>query len=99
MQVQDHLLQYICSLLVDCFNQHSSKVVDMFIYWTDMQGVYTQCHNQVSCCDQTKNQKQAMPWLVIFSGIGNIHSEHQGMVQAWVGHFVTPLKCMYDKYD
>jgi hypothetical protein len=40
-----------------------------------------------------------MPWLVIFSGIGNIHSEHQGMVQAWVGHFVTPLKCMYDKYD
>ena len=22
-----------------------------------------------------------------------------GMVQAWVGHFVTPLKCTYDKYD
>jgi len=21
------------------------------------------------------------------------------MVQAWVAHFVTPLKCMYDKYD
>jgi len=22
-----------------------------------------------------------------------------GMVQAWVAHFVTPLKCMYDEYD
>ena len=22
-----------------------------------------------------------------------------GMVQAWVGHFVTPLKHTYDKYD
>jgi hypothetical protein len=22
-----------------------------------------------------------------------------GMVQAWVAHFVTPLKCTYDKYD
>ena len=21
------------------------------------------------------------------------------MVKAWVAHFVTPLKCMYDKYD
>ena len=21
------------------------------------------------------------------------------MVQAWVGHFVTPLKCTYDEYD
>ena len=24
---------------------------------------------------------------------------NNGMVQAWVAHFVTPLKCMYDKYD
>jgi hypothetical protein len=26
---------------------------------------------------------------------------HYGMVQAWVGHFVTPLnlKCTYDEYD
>jgi len=23
----------------------------------------------------------------------------QGMVQAWVGHFVTPLKCTYDEYN
>jgi len=22
-----------------------------------------------------------------------------GMVQAWVAHFVTPLKCTYNKYD
>jgi len=22
-----------------------------------------------------------------------------GMVQAWVAHFVTPLKCTYDTYD
>jgi len=22
-----------------------------------------------------------------------------GVVQAWVAHFVTPLKCMYDKYN
>ena len=26
-------------------------------------------------------------------------SKAPGMVQAWVAHFVTPLKCMYDKYD
>jgi len=23
----------------------------------------------------------------------------QGMVQAWVAHFVTPLKCTYDEYN
>jgi hypothetical protein len=23
----------------------------------------------------------------------------KGMVQAWVAHFVTPLKCTHDKYD
>ncbi len=22
-----------------------------------------------------------------------------GMVQAWVGHFVTPLKCTYEEYN
>jgi hypothetical protein len=22
-----------------------------------------------------------------------------GMVQAWVGHFVTPLKCTHDEYN
>jgi hypothetical protein len=26
-------------------------------------------------------------------------SFYQGMVQAWVAHFVTPLKYTYDKYD
>ena len=26
-------------------------------------------------------------------------SSATGMVQAWVAHFVTPLKCTYDKYD
>ena len=31
-----------------------------------------------------------LPYLVILC---------QGMVQAWVGHFVTPLKCTYDEYD
>ena len=25
--------------------------------------------------------------------------DYIGMVQAWVAHFVTPLKCMYGKYD
>jgi len=25
--------------------------------------------------------------------------EQRGMVQAWVAHFVTPLKCTYDEYD
>ncbi len=25
--------------------------------------------------------------------------KHVGMVQAWVAHFVTPLKCTYDEYD
>jgi hypothetical protein len=31
-----------------------------------------------------------LPYLVILC---------QGMVQAWVGHFVTPLKCTYDEYN
>ena len=26
-------------------------------------------------------------------------SKAPGMVQAWVAHFVTPLKCTYDDYD
>ena len=26
-------------------------------------------------------------------------SANAGMVQAWVAHFVTPLKCMYDEYN
>ena len=26
-------------------------------------------------------------------------SIYQGMVQAWVAHFVTPLKCRYDEWD
>jgi hypothetical protein len=31
-----------------------------------------------------------LPYLVILC---------LGIVQAWVGHFVTPLKCTYDEYD
>jgi hypothetical protein len=27
------------------------------------------------------------------------NARNRGMVQAWVGHFVTPLKCTYNKYD
>ena len=33
------------------------------------------------------------------SGIRHKWIHITGMVQAWVAHFVTPLKCTYDKYD
>ena len=31
--------------------------------------------------------------------VGSSHVAIAGMVQAWVGHFVTPQKRTYDKYD
>jgi hypothetical protein len=29
----------------------------------------------------------------------SLKGANRGMVQAWMAHFVTPLKCMYGKYD
>jgi hypothetical protein len=49
--------------------------------------------------------------LIAYSGISNlvgmriqsiparIRRNAQGMVQAWVAHFVTPLKCRYNEYN
>jgi len=44
--------------------------------------------------DGRKEEEEASPIVVIVGG-----GQGGGMVQAWVGHFVTPLKCMYDEYD
>ncbi len=41
--------------------------------------------------------KRCAPTLLALGG--TYANNVEGMVQAWVGHFVTPQKRTYDKYD
>jgi hypothetical protein len=46
----------------------------------------------------TPNYKNSDRVLMVFTPYPN-NPVNEGMVHAWVAHFVTPLKYTYDKYD
>ena len=76
---------YVFRNLIYCASAYNGGVLIMLSVTQNCQNLthHCWCITVLGCTYMTTSLKGA----------------NTGMVQAWVANFVTPLKCMYGKYD